>query len=243
MDEMIQREEHENKNISLVPKKTGGNYTMRRNKLRYFFPEEWNQFFNTLKWPRHKLFFLTLINTGARVMEAIHIRPIDFNFERSSLKISVVKQKANKKKRKSLGSQGREFFVPTKYTKKIKSYILKEGIGDEEYIFLKNDKLPADYEFLKNSEKKKYYEVTKTSYSQLLKRKLEKSGVKDWEDFSLHNIRKTYGNWMRLFISDMGELCYRMGHDFDTFMEHYGSSLLFTNEDKRNIQQILGEVR
>jgi len=64
-----------------------------------------------------------------------------------------------------------------------------------------------------------------------------------YDSVSPHNIRKTYGNWMRSFNIEMGELCYRMGHNMDTFIEHYGSSLIFTPEERRKIVKIMGDVK
>ena len=77
----------------------------------------------------------------------------------------------------------------------------------------------------------------------MLKSKLRKIGIEDWYNFSLHNIRKTYGMWMRTFNIELAELCYRMGHDMDTFLAHYGSSLIFTDIERRKIQTIMGDVK
>ena len=48
---------------------------------------------------------------------------------------------------------------------------------------------------------------------------------------------------MRIFDIDMLELCYRMGHDYDTFKEHYGSSLIFTDSERKRILKIMGDVK
>jgi len=49
--------------------------------------------------------------------------------------------------------------------------------------------------------------------------------------------------WMRTFNKDFGDLCYRMGHDMNTYINHYGSSLIFMDDERRKIQKILGEVK
>ena len=77
----------------------------------------------------------------------------------------------------------------------------------------------------------------------MLKNNLRKVGINDWESFSLHNIRKTYGSLMRTFDIEMAELCFRMGHDMNTFIKHYGSSLLFTPTEKIKISKIYGDVK
>ena len=72
---------------------------------------------------------------------------------------------------------------------------------------------------------------------------IKKTGIKDWKQFSLHNIRKTYGNWMRIYDIRPEELYYRMGHDAETFLAHYGSSLIFNSIEKMDIMKILGDVK
>lgn len=242
MEEQVSPLRETPENISLTVKSDGKSYSVRADRKRYMFPDEWNNFYATLKKPEHQLLFLTLLNTGARIMEALHLKPSSFNFERSSVHFSVVKQRTARK-RFSAGRSGREFFVPTKFTKRVKSFISRHNIGDDDYLFLNNEKLPMNYDSLTNKEKLRFYGTKKTAYANLFKRKVKKAGIKNPEEFALHNLRKTYGNWMRTFISDMGELCYRMGHDMDTFIEHYGSSLLFTEEERRKIQKIMGDVR
>ena len=82
------------------------------------------------------------------------------------------------------------------------------------------------------------------AYSGLLKRKLKKANISDWYNFSLHNIRKTYGNWIRIYDSiKIDELCYRLGHDINTFIIHYGSSLIFTQQERIEIMKIFGDVK
>jgi hypothetical protein len=34
-----------------------------------------------------------------------------------------------------------------------------------------------------------------------------------------------------------------MGHDMDTYLAHYGSSLIFTDEERRKISKIMGDVK
>jgi integrase len=175
-------------------------------------------------------------------MEALNLKYEDIDIERGTVTIKIVKQRKAKKNFYAVG-KSRGFFIASNFVKEYKSFIRNRNINLKDYIFLDNSKLPENYEQLNNEERKKYYTSKVVSYSNLLKRKLKKVGIKDWYNFSPHNIRKTYGMWMRNFISDSGELCYRMGHDMDTFMAHYGSSLIFTEQEKRKIERILGDVK
>lgn len=220
----------------------GIKYSVRTSRKRYFFPQEWNKFISLINNNQHEMLFITLLHTGARIMEALHLRPKNFDFERGTITFEVVKQRKAKRQFYAIGKT-RSFFVSGSYLKQIKSYIVKNKLNPNDYLFMDNSQLPPNYDSLSNTDKRKYYAKTETAYSQLLKRKLKKAGIEDYNQFSLHNIRKTYGNWMRTFDIKIEELCYRMGHDVETYLAHYGSSLIFTQKERMDIMKIMGEVK
>lgn len=230
------------KNITMIKKVDGSNYSVRQDRKRYFFPHEWLAFEKLLRLPKQRLFFLTALHTGARAMEILHLQPSSFDFERGTITFSVVKHRTAKKNFYATG-RSRTFFVSKDYLKEVKKYLVKNKLEGNTYIFLDNNKLPSNYSELSNNEKKKYYEGVKSSYAITLKNKLKKVGIIDYYNFSLHNIRKTYGNWMRIFDIKIEELCYRLGHDVDTYLLHYGSSLIFTSPERLEIMRIMGDVR
>lgn len=244
-------QENKKEGLSLKPfceglqigiKKNGVNYSVRMDRRRYFFPDEWNLFVKSITNKEHRFLFLTALHTGGRIMELLNLRYKDINEERQTITFNIVKQRKAKKNFYATG-KSRGFFVSDEFIKEYKSFIRGKIINQEDYIFLDNKKLPKNYSDLPNKERKKYYVSKVVSYSNILKRKLKKIGIKDWYNFSLHNIRKTYGMWMRTFNKDMSELCYRMGHDLDTYLAHYGSSLIFTEEERRKILKTMGEVK
>lgn len=222
--------------------KNGIKYSVRQDRRRYFFPDEWELFINLIKDKTHKFFFLTSLYTGGRIMEVLNLKYEDIDVERGTVNFSIVKQRKAKKNFYAVG-KSRGFFVSSEFIKEYKSFCRGRTINQKYYIFLDNVNLPANYNELDNSQRMKYYTSKKVSYSLMLKHKLKKAGIKDWFNFSPHNIRKTYGMWMRTFNLEMGELCYRMGHDMDTFIAHYGSSLIFTDNERRKIAKIMGEVK
>ncbi len=232
------REEH----VYTITKSNGQKYSVRRDRRRYFFPEEWNRFIKEVTNKKHRFFFITCLHTGGRIMEVLNLRHKDLDMERGTIKFNVVKQRKAKKNFYAVG-KSRGFFVASEFIREYKSYIRNKKINQDHYIFLDNSKRPKNYDKLDNQDKKKYYISKVVAYSSMLKRKLKKVGIKDWYNFSPHNIRKTYGMWSRTFNKEMAELCYRMGHDIDTYMAHYGSSLIFTEEERRKIQKIMGDVK
>lgn len=232
----------DNNNIRTITLKDGRKYSVRHDRHRYFFPDEWDAFIKGIKNETHYLLFLTLINTGARIMEALHIKPEDFDHERKTISLKVVKNRAAKKNIYA-ANKARVFRVSDRYLRRVRAYLKSNPVASNKYIFLDNHTLPPDYDSLSNLDKKKYFHKKVVAYSQLFKRKLGSTEmIKDPENFSLHNIRKTYGNWIKTYDLHYNEVCYRMGHDIETFLAHYGSADIFTNQEKRKIKQFYGEI-
>lgn len=228
--------------VRVGTKSNGVVYSVRNDRRRYFFPNEWNSFIKEIKQKEHRFFFFTCLHTGGRIMEVLNLRYSDLDAERGTINFAIVKQRKAKKKFYAMG-KSRGFFLSSEFWSEYKSFIRNKKINSSDYIFLDNSKVPKNYPDLPNKERKKYYVSKVVAYSNMLKRKLKKAGIKDWYNFSPHNIRKTYGMWMRTYNKDMGELCYRMGHDMDTYIAHYGSSLIFTDEERMKIQKIMGDVK
>ena len=234
--------ETEKEGLLIGEKANGSKYSVRQDRRRYFFPDEWLKFIKEVTKKEHKFFYITCLHTGGRIMEVLNLRHSDIDVDRGSINFSMVKQRVAKRNFFATG-KSRGFFVSSEFIKEYKSFIRNKKIKQKDYIFLDNNKLPDSYNKLENKDRKKYYSSKVVSYSNMFKRKLKKAGIIDWYNFSPHNIRKTYGMWMRTYHKDMGELCYRMGHDMDTYIAHYGSSLIFTDIERRKIQKIMGEVR
>lgn len=225
--------------IRIGIKKNGSNYSVRDNRKRYFFPSEWKTFIKLVRIP-HDFYFKTLIHTGSRAMEGLNLKAENFDLERGTVTFETVKHKASKRNIASTGKT-RTFFVSENYIKEAKKFI--KDIKPKQYLFLNNNELPENYDSLNNKEKKKYYGKKETAYSQMFKRIMKRTGIKDWNNFSLHNLRKTYGNWMRIYDIKTEEILYRLGHDMNTYLAHYGSPMIFTSEEKREIMGIYGEVK
>lgn len=197
-------------------KKNGIKYSVRDDRNRFFYPDEWLIFIETIKKEKRILFEI-LIQTGGRIQEILNIEPKDFDWERNNLTLRVTKIKARKGER--IGKP-RTFPISSQFCRKVRSVISKYKIKDNEKIF----------------------EITKQAVWQLMRRGLKKGKIKDHWNFGLHNIRKTHGNWLKALGTSAEEICLRLGHDFNTYLKHYGSPNIFNRKDKMLIIKILGDV-
>ena len=209
------------KNDDVVIKRLKDNrtYTIRKDRHRFFFPDEWKTFLSHLN-PKKKYLFEFLFNTGVRLDEAVHIRLCDFDFERNNVRVWKTKTKA--KKGESFGKP-RTISLSTEYAKRIKKYI--SNFPPESFIFKANKKL-----------------ITIQSANQMMKRVLKKTGIKDTYNFSTHNIRKTHGMYLKTLGIPIGEICTRLGHDYNTYLLHYSSADIFSERDVRIIKELLGDL-
>lgn len=223
MSEVINQKQ--NNRLTLTPvceglrvgiKSNGTKYSVRTDRSSYFFPEQWERFLNVIK-DEKKPIFDVLINTGARIEESLNIKPEDFDWERNNLTLRVTKTKAAKGE--SVGKK-RTFQVSSQFSRRMRKYINDNKIENGKVLF----------------------PVTKQAVSQMFKRGLQKAEFKDWYMFSLHNIRKTHGNWLKALEVPAEEICLRLGHDFNTYLKHYGSASIFDRKDKLLMIKILGDV-
>jgi integrase len=202
--------------IQVGVKSNGTKYTVRDDRSAYFFPERWQKFMENIKEEKKPIFDV-LINTGARIEEALNIKEDDFDWERNNLTLKVTKTKA--KKGETIGKK-RTFIVSSQFARRMRRYINDSKIPKGQILF----------------------PISKQAVSQMFKRGLKKAEFKDWQQFSLHNIRKTHGNWLKALEIPSDEICLRLGHDHNTYLRHYGSASIFDRTDKLLMIKILGDV-
>ena len=198
-------------------RRNGRKYTVRDDRQRYFFPEEWLKFMEAVR-PKKRYIFEFLINTGARIDEALHVKPKDFDWDRNNVTLRVTKIKAAKGEKVG---RPRTFTISSQLARKMREYIKLYHLQDDDLLF----------------------PMSSNSVYGLLKRTLYRMpSIQDAWAFSLHNIRKTHGNYLKALGIDSGEICYRLGHDLNTFIKHYGSANIFDRKDKMLMIRILGDV-
>ena len=103
-------------------KTNGVVYTVRADRNRYFRPWEWKKFMESVKENR-RIMFDTLLQTGARIDEALHLKPKDFLWDERSVVLRVTKTKTKKGESKVLGGKRRRFGVSSQYIRKIRANI------------------------------------------------------------------------------------------------------------------------
>jgi integrase len=201
----------ETKTITL---KDGRAYTLRANRDRFFYPNEWMDFFDELK-PSQKMTFDFLLSTGARINEARHVQIGDIDIGNRRIILRVTKIKAKKGER---NPRPRTIPISSQFAKRLKKATDK-GSNDN------------------------YIRILSTPAANIaMKKGLQKAGIKDWYMFSVHNIRKTLEIWLMALGVDSLKLTAHIGHDIKTAAQHYVSPDIFSWEEKKRMRDIIGDL-
>ena len=197
-------------------------YHIKENKNRFYLPEEYMKVYNLMRG-RLKFTVLVLINTGARINEARHIKVEDITFGDkklglpASICLKVTKTKSKKKERKG---QVRYIPISSQLSKEISKWAKKRKLKPESYLGL----------------------VSNPCLNKGLKINSQKAGIKESLDFSAHSLRKTLETWlMALGVNDM-KICKHIGHDIRTAMSNYVSPDIFSYQQKQDMRKIIGDL-
>jgi len=197
---------------------------VKQNKNRIFFPREWINFRkelnrdNKLGYKKYnsRMLYELQMNTGARFNEASNVKVRDIDFENKNINLRIVKARTPY-------SSGipRTIPISTKFRNRLYEYVKKNELKDSDFLGVG---------------------ISQAGYNQLLKNKLRKAGIKDWNNFSSHNIRKTLETW--LVALDVGSLkiLKHFGHDKATALKHYIQIDLFSIDDKILIRKIIDDL-
>jgi integrase len=202
--------------LKSLMRKSGRAYTIRPHRDRFFYPKEWGRFYDALKKPQ-KFTFDFLINTGARINEARHVKVGDIDLANRRMILRVTKVKARKGE-----SNPRPRTIPfsTQFRKRLSKYITEKKLSNDDYLKIKST--PAANIGMKKA--------------------LQKAGIKDWYMFSIHNIRKTLEIWLMSLGVDALPLTAHLGHDIKTAAMHYVSPDIFSWEEKTQMRIIIGDL-
>ena len=214
-DSKLETKESGRKGLKVATLSNGQKYSVRTSRKRYFFPHEWYGFWNALETDGQRLTADMLINTGARINEAYNVLVGDIDWEKKTMTLRITKIKASKGEDKS---EPRTIKLSSAFIERLKIYC--------------KGKNPTD----------KIGMMSKPYTRQMIKRFCKKSGIKDEFNFSPHNFRKTAGNFLKALNVNPLEICSRLGHDQNTFLKAYGSSDVFSKEERLEIRKIVGDI-
>jgi integrase len=216
--------------IKEITRSNGRGYTIRNNRSRFFYPDEWKAFYDCLN-PKQKLTFNFLINTGARINEIRNIRVSDLDLERGNIVLRITKRivnfspnKMKRMKEQNLEVKGerkiRIITVSTEFMKSLKAIINKKNLKPEDYF-------PV---------------LSTGAANTAMKNALQKAKIQDWKMFSLHNVRKTLETWLLALDVDSFKIVKHFGHTAAVALKHYVSPAIFSFEDKKQMRDILGDL-
>lgn len=205
-----------NENLKEGIRKDGKKYSIRNNRDRFFYPNEWMDFFDKVI-NSQKLTFNFLINTGARINEAINVKVNDIDLINKRLTLRVTKVKSAKGEK-----HPRPRIIPlsTQFTKYLKKHIKEANLSSNEYLGIKSK--PATHIAMKKA--------------------LRKAKIYDWYMFSTHNIRKTFETWLMALGIDGLKITTHLGHSMAVAVGHYISPDVFSWEEKSKMREIIGDI-
>jgi len=219
---------HNDLDYEMMEDEKGRTVTYRNNRNRYFFPDEWKIFYDSLqkrkdrRLSEQQIMFNMLLHTGARINEARNVKVGDVDFERGNIMLRVTKKIVNRPGIQKKGiSKKRIVTISTQFTKFLKKAVRDYDLTDDDYFF----------------------EMSTQGANQAMERKLKKIGIPDYKMFSIHNIRKTAENWLIALGIDWNKVIKQFGHSPNISLKHYLSSDIFGFDEKREISQILGDIR
>lgn len=202
-------------------KSNGKPYSVREHRGSWIMPVVWKKFYDNLKGKKAIKTFDALINTGARINEIRHIEERDIDEERNTLTLRVTKTKARKGETKG---KPRTIPISSAFAKRLRKYFREMPTGSKLGI------------------------LSTPGANMALKKGLVNVGIDDPYMYSIHNVRKSHGNYLKILGNlgimkvDAMEICLRLGHDYNTFLSNYGSSGVMSSEDVQTAKMILGDL-
>jgi len=209
--------------MGIIIRKDGRKYYIKERMDSIFAPQEWLLFYHQLKGEKQKLTFNCLINTGARISEISNVKIKDINFEKEQILLRITKGRFSKKN--SMVSnfcdrKPRKIPISSSFCGYLKKYIRIKKLSSEDFIGLLS--IPAA--------------------NIAMKKALIKAKIKNYRDFSIHNIRKTLENWlMGIGVQDM-KLLKHFGHNKNTAIKYYLFQQPLSKIEKDKISSVIGNL-
>jgi integrase len=177
-------------------------------------------FYDKLK-KKQKITFEFLINTGARIMEVQNIKVSDVDLDRGNIVLRVTKRIVNRPGKDKKGERKiRIITISSKFKKYINKIIKQYKLSDDDY-----------------------FPILSTPAANIgMKKALIKAGIKDYDMFSLHNVRKTLETWLLALNVDTLKIIKHLGHSLAIAFKHYLAPDIFSFDDKSMMREIIGDL-
>jgi len=203
-------------NLKSLTRSNGRTYTLKDNKDRFFYPDELEKYEDKLK-TKQKHSSKILLQTGARINEVRNVKISDIDFVNKRIVLRVTKTKAKKGEKRG---RIRTIPISTQFSRYLKKYCNNNKLTDDDYIGV----------------------ISTPAMNIAMKKAARLAGLKNPEDFSPHNLRKTLETWlMSLGVQDSALLAH-FGHDIKTAASHYVSPDVFSWNEKKQIRAIIGDL-
>lgn len=202
--------------MNQITRSNGRTFSIKEDKDRFFFPKEYMDFEKQLK-KRSKHTVWVQINTGARINELQHVKVEDCYVNEKRILLKVTKTKARKGEKK-----GRHRMIPvsTTFAKYLKKYITKNKLKQDDTLNL----------------------LSTPALNTAIKIAANNAEIKDYNNFSSHNLRKTLEVWLMSLGVDTLSLLAHFGHDMKTAAQSYVSPDILSYEDKSLMRQIIDDL-
>ena len=103
--------------------------------------------------------------------------------------------------------------------------------------------IPISTQFAKFLKKNPEGKILSTPAANIaMKKALQRAGIKDWQMFSIHNIRKTLETWLMALDVDGLKITAHIGHSMVVAAGSYISADVFSWEEKSKIRMIIGDL-
>jgi len=184
---------------------------IKENKKRFFYPNEFDKMFEFLN--KNGKFTAELgINTGGRVNELRgFIKNPLFDTQRNKKILTETKGRYTKEERKKGNTkkpEPRTIPLSKKYFSKLKRIYKSHRV------------------------------LSTNAFNIQLKKASEEAKIKDPEQFSSHNIRKTFATWMLSLGIPPSKVAQHLGHTEKVLFQSYATNDLFNTQDKDRMVEI-----
>lgn len=205
---------HDNIRLEEFTRSNGKKYTKRESRERYFFPDEFKIFYDSLR-KQQRFTFNFLINTGARINEIRSVKVADIDFERQNIVFRWTKSR-NKDGTRRI----RTIPISTEFRKYLQKYVNDNNIKQEDTLGV----------------------LSTPAANIAMKKALVKAKIPDWQMFSVHSVRKTTEMYLLALNIDTTKVEKHMGHSLAIAMKYYISPDIFSWDDKNQMRDIIGDL-